>query len=240
VEKIPVSAHISDASQEQDAKDHALWGLRNAPEGVKFWLQTISRQIPEGFRACMAHVVTSSGVFGGQFDVVIFDIRQIPWRFRFHGTLVVPIESVCAVFEVRHTITADCVVRFRKRVASIRDIWANTALNAHFGAKCSEVRFDRVLGGLLAFENTWSSEQDVLLLKSDSVNYQMEKIDIGCMVDSGLISSNVNGGIDIRRVDRPLDTFLKRLKSEIQKVTDGPEIDFRAYAGWLDVERITY
>ena len=82
----------------------------DASENV--WLQLLQTYLPARYQSATAHVVDSKGVFSDQIDVVIFDRQYSPFIFKFEGQMIVPAESVYAVFEAKQTINAGlCGVR---------------------------------------------------------------------------------------------------------------------------------
>src|SRR5437867_9759527 len=63
------------------------------------WLQMLQTYLPRRYQAEKAHVVDSNGVFSQQIDVVVFDRQYSPFIFHYEGQIVVPAESVYALFE---------------------------------------------------------------------------------------------------------------------------------------------
>ena len=87
----------------------------DASESV--WLELLNKYLPERYRAATAHVVDSEGEFSDQIDVVIFDRQYSPFIFRYEGQIIVPAESVYAVFEAKQTTNADQVTYAQNKVA---------------------------------------------------------------------------------------------------------------------------
>ncbi len=74
----------------------------NASESV--WIQLFETYLPKRYQAASAHVVDSKGMFSHQIDVVLFDRQYSPFIFHFEGQIIVPVESVYAVFEAKQTV----------------------------------------------------------------------------------------------------------------------------------------
>src|SRR5580693_5592284 len=90
----------------------------DASEGV--WLKLLQEYLPMRYQAETAHVVDSTGAFSEQIDVVVFDRQYSPFIFKFEGQIIIPAESVYAVFEAKQAINAEHVAYARKKVASVR------------------------------------------------------------------------------------------------------------------------
>src|ERR1700704_4991774 len=71
----------------------------DASENV--WLQLLQTYLPERYQSATAHVVDSKGNFSDQIDVVVFDRQYSPFILHFEGQMIVPAESVYAVFEAK-------------------------------------------------------------------------------------------------------------------------------------------
>ena len=86
----------------------------------KVWLELLQTYLPQRYQAASAHVVDSNGVFSEQIDVVVFDRQYSPFIFRYQGAIIVPAESVYAVFEAKQSINASEVSYAQGKVASVR------------------------------------------------------------------------------------------------------------------------
>ena len=72
----------------------------------RVWLELLQTYLPSRYKSEKAHVVDSNGVFSDQIDVVIFDRQYSPFIFHYEGQIVVPAESVYALFEAKQAINA--------------------------------------------------------------------------------------------------------------------------------------
>src|SRR6266849_7397229 len=84
------------------------------------WLDMLQKYLPKRYSAVKAHVVDSDGNFSDQIDVVIFDRQYSPFVFNFQEQLVVPSESVYAVFEANQTENVGLVTYAQEKAASVR------------------------------------------------------------------------------------------------------------------------
>ncbi len=103
----------------------------DASEAV--WLQLLQEYLPMRYQAETAHVVDSAGAFSEQIDVVVFDRQYSPFIFKFEGQIIIPAESVYAVFEAKQAINAEYVAYARKKVASVRRLHRTSLPIPHAG-----------------------------------------------------------------------------------------------------------
>jgi hypothetical protein len=103
-----------------------------------------------------AHVVDSEGAFSDQIDVVVFDRQYSPFIFRFQAQIIIPAESVYAVFEAKQAINATQVDYAQKKVATVRRLHRTSLPIPHAGGTYAPKPLPAILGGLLTFESDWS------------------------------------------------------------------------------------
>jgi hypothetical protein len=99
------------------------------------WLELLQKYLPKRYQAEKAHVVDSMGAFSDQIDVVVFDRQYSPFIFNFEGSMVIPAESVYAIFEAKQTINAPLVQYGSKKIASVRRLYRTS-----LGVACCEVQ----------------------------------------------------------------------------------------------------
>lgn len=90
----------------------------DASEGV--WISLLQKYLPQRYQADKAFVVDSHGNFSQQIDVVVFDRQYSPFIFNCEDTLIVPAESVYAVFEAKQSADRAMVQYAQEKVASVR------------------------------------------------------------------------------------------------------------------------
>ena len=99
----------------------------------RVWLELLQKYLPKRYQAEKAHVVDSKGIFSEQIDVVVFDRQYSPFIFNFEESLVIPAESVYAVFEAKQTINAQLVKYASEKVASVRRLYRTSLPIPHAG-----------------------------------------------------------------------------------------------------------
>ncbi|MCL7707052.1 CBASS effector endonuclease NucC, partial [Enterobacter kobei] len=103
----------------------------DASEGV--WIEMLDTYLPKRYQAANAFVVDSLGNFSDQIDVVVFDRQYSPFIFKFNEQIIVPAESVYAVFEAKQSASADLVAYAQRKVASVRRLHRTSLPIPHAG-----------------------------------------------------------------------------------------------------------
>jgi hypothetical protein len=196
------------------------------------WLELFDTYLPRRYQVAKAHVVDSEGNFSDQIDVAIFDRQYSPFIFKFQGQVVVPAESVYAVFEAKQSINASQVGYAQDKAQSVRKLARTSLPIPHAGGVFPPKPLPYILAGLLTFESDWEPPLGKPLL--DSLVSEPERLlDLGCAAAHGVFGFDETGTYSIRPKGKPATTFLLELIARLQNSGTVPMIDVRAYARWL-------
>jgi hypothetical protein len=197
------------------------------------WLDLLQTYLPKRYQAASAHVVDSKGEFSQQIDVVVFDRQYSPFIFQFEGQLIIPAESVYAVFEAKQAANAEQVAYAIDKVASVRRLHRTSLPIPHAGGEYPPKPLPPILGGLLTFESDWKPGLGEPLSKALAGAHQ-GSLDLGCVAAHGLFRRDEKGGYIFIEKGKPATAFLLELIAQLQMNATVPMIDVRAYAKWLD------
>jgi hypothetical protein len=201
----------------------------------RVWLELFEKYLPQRYKAINGHVVDSKGNFSYQIDVIIFDRQYTPFIFNFQDTVIVPAESVYAVFEAKQTLNAGLVRYAQDKVASVRKLHRTSLPIPHAGGTFPSKPLIPIYGGVLTFESDWSPPMGKYLidaLEGDQVDGRLE---LGCVAAHGYFSKQkVGSSYDIIEGGKPATSFLFKLISELQFSGTVPMIDVLAYSDWLN------
>src|SRR5262249_49600099 len=117
----------------------------DASEGV--WLNVLQSYIPQRYQVARAFIADSQDVFSEQIDVVIFDRQYSPFIFNYEKELVVPAESVYAVFEAKQNLNADNIAAAKKKISSVRRLHRTSLPIPHAGGVYPPKMPPHILGG---------------------------------------------------------------------------------------------
>lgn len=199
------------------------------------WLELFNKYLPERYSANTAHVVDSHGNFSEQIDVVIFDRQYSPFIFRYEGQMIIPAESVYAVFEAKQSANADQIGYAQKKVASVRRLHRTSLSIPHAGGTYPPKPLIPIFGGLLSFESDWKPPLGTSLLTSLSNEQGDGRLNFGCIAAHGYFFFDPeSGSYQVHQGGKPATAFLFKLISQLQFSGTVPMIDVQAYSQWLE------
>jgi hypothetical protein len=204
----------------------------DASEGV--WLELLEKYLPERYKAATAHVVDSNDVFSEQIDVVVFDRQYSPLIFHCQGQMVVPAESVYAVFEAKQSLNGTYIKYAQEKVASVRRLHRTSLPVPYVEGTYQPKPLIPIIGGLLAFESDWTPALGEALKNTLMAGDPLGRLDIGCVASHGHFSfDQTKGSYEFTPEGRPATAFLFKLISMLQCSGTVPMVDVQAYARWL-------
>lgn len=204
----------------------------DATEGI--WLELLKHYLPQRYQAERAHVVDSKGQFSQQIDIVVFDRQYSPFMFNFQGQLIVPAESVYAVFETKQTINAALVDYAQQKAASVRRLHRTSLPIPHAGGVYPPKPLSPILAGFLALESEWKPALGEPLRAALTVNDPTLQLEFGCIATHGIFTYDT--AVRSYKIDcdvKPAAAFLFNLISRLQQCATVPMIDIDAYGAWL-------
>lgn len=200
----------------------------------KVWIDLFDRYLPKRYCVARAFACDSHGNFSEQLDVVIYDRQYSPLVFEMDDQIIIPAESIYAVFESKQNANAKHVKAAGKKAESVRKL-KRTSLarpSANGLAPPKDLRDDDIIAGLLTFESDWSPPLGQPLLQALGKLNAQQRLDIGCVAAHGWFQ-RVDGDHVIHERDKGATAFLLELIAELQAKATVPMIDTRAYAKWL-------
>jgi hypothetical protein len=206
----------------------------DASEGV--WLELLETYLPKRYQAAKAHVVDSNGAFSDQIDVVVFDRQYSPFIFHYQEQMIVPAESVYAVFEAKQAINAGEVGYAQTKIASVRQLHRTSLPIPYAKGTYPAKPLIPIIGGLLTFESDWSPAFGEPMKHALTVGTPEGRLDIGCVAAHGHFTlDQATGEYRFTKEGRPATAFLFNIISMLQFSGTVPMIDVQAYARWLSI-----
>lgn len=204
----------------------------DASEGV--WISLLQKYLPQRYQADKAFVVDSRGNFSQQIDVVVFDRQYSPFIFNYEDQLIVPAESVYAVFEAKQTADKTMVQYAQEKLASVRRLHHTSLPIPHAGGIYKPKPPIKILGGLLTFESDWTPALGGSFRDALEADQGDGRLDIGCIASHGHFYKDTETGQYVFEGETKAATaFLFKLISRLQFSGTVPMIDVDAYAEWL-------
>src|SRR5687767_2077883 len=193
----------------------------------RVWLELLQTYLPLRYQTEKAHVVDSNGVFSDQIDVVIFDRQYSPFIFHYEGQIVVPAESVYALFEAKQAINAGEVEYAQKKIASVRRLHRTSLPIPHAGGTYPPKPLAHILGGVLTFESDWTPALGEPLVDALGRGKADSRLDLGCVAAHGIFGCDATECYTITPQGKPATAFLLELIARLQASATVPMIDVR-------------
>lgn len=204
----------------------------DASENV--WNELFNKYLPTRYKADKAHVVDSRGTFSQQIDVVIYDHQYSPFIFTYEGQIIIPAESVYAVFEAKQSANLSHVKYAQEKIRSVRRLQRTSLPIPHAGGTYPAKPLIPIYGGLLTFESDWNPALGDSLLDALNHGQGEDKLDLGCIAKHGYFHAKEESGeYALHTGGKPATAFLFTLISQLQFSGTVPMIDVHAYANWL-------
>jgi hypothetical protein len=183
------------------------------------------------------------------FDVVIHDMQYTPVLFQRGGgqesTIIIPSESVYAVFEVKQTLHKAHFEYAASKVASARRLHRTTREIRHAGGTFDPKPLDPIIGGILTDRCDWSPCFGDPFLASVAATSELDFLDLGCALGAGSFEawrgeSGEGPRVETCPPDLALMFLLIRLLDRLQSIGTAPALDMRAYgrAVWDEAHRL--
>jgi hypothetical protein len=202
----------------------------DATEGI--WIELLTNYLPRRYRVAKAFVIDSADTTSQQLDIVIYDRQYTPLIFNQDGTLVIPAESVYAVFEAKQSIDASQVDYATKKIASVRTLHRTSLPIPSAGGLQPAKTPGHIIGGLLTFDSEWSPPMGDPLKNALQAAEAISPLDMGCVAAHGNFY-RTDAGTLIEPSTRAATAFLLELIARLQAEATVPMIDIRAYAKFL-------
>lgn len=196
------------------------------------WLKLFQEYLPKRYQAEKAFVVDSNGNFSQQMDIVIFDRQYSPFIFKYEEKVIVPAESVYAVFEAKQTVNKGFIEYSQDKIKSVRELHRTSLPIPHAGGTFPAKPPIDIIGGILSFESDWNPALGDPLKKVLEANNG--SLDCGCIAAHGYFFFDRNQKkYEYQDSGKAATNFLFKLISQLQFSGTVPMIDIMAYSKWI-------
>lgn len=201
----------------------------------RIWLELFRKYLPKRYQAEKGFVVDSNGKFSQQIDIVIFDRQYSPFIFNYEGEVIIPSESVYAVFEAKQTINYEFIRYAQEKIGSVRSLHRTSLPIPHAGGTYPPKSPIQILGGILTLESDWSPTI------GEPLRTSLEKkngcLNLGCIASHGYFNFNEKlHKYEFFEGNKPATAFLFKLIALLQFSGTVPMIDIGEYSKWLICE----
>jgi hypothetical protein len=198
------------------------------------WIELLNAYLPERYQASKAHVVDSLGHFSDQMDIVIYDRQYSPFVFYYQEQIVIPAESVYAVFEAKQTLNLSMVKYAQDKIASVRKLHRTSLPIPYAKGVYPAKPLIPIIGGILTLESEWNPALGKPLLTQLNAHPTDGILNMGCTASHGYFYTDIGSSqYIIEEQSKAATAFLFKLIEMLQFSGTVPMIDIKAYANWL-------
>ena len=184
------------------------------------WIEWLQNYLPNRYSVDKAIIIDYQGNTSDQIDVVIYDNWFTPFIFNQNGFKYIPAEGVYAVFEVKPDIQGkvgdiNYIQYAGQKIASVRRLDRTSTSMINSGQKLSARPLTKIIGGILTTTNSFTRYHNNTIEKHIKSLTDLERIDLGCIVDYGSFFVQYDGEEDVNEKVN----FKKRIHDYYQKRT---------------------
>ena len=198
----------------------------------RVWLDMLQKYLPKRYQAETAFVVDSKGRFSHQIDIVIFDQQYSPFIFNFENQLIIPAESIYAVFEAKQSVNATNIAYAQEKIESVRVLERTSIPIPHAGGTFAPKPPINIVGGIVSFDSDWSDPLGPYLTEALEKDVGNGLLDLGCIASHGTFCRE-KASFKTDLTSKAATAFLLELIARLQQSGTVPMIDIHAYAKWL-------
>ncbi|MEN9866841.1 MAG: hypothetical protein RL748_2431 [Pseudomonadota bacterium] len=232
-----LNALQADVENRLDVSRHAFQHTTTKGDASEtVWVELLRKYLPQRYKIDRAHIVDKKGNFSKQIDLVIYDRHFTPPIFDFSGEIILPAESVYAVFEVKQKINADYIAEALDKFATVADFDRNgvAITNANTIKPISPKKPFPIIGGILALECEWNPVWGDPMLEHLQKVPREKQLVTGCIARHGWFVQKADNGYEWYSGSGKTTAWLFNLITLLQDLGSVPAIDMAAYARHFD------
>ena len=208
------------------------------------WIYFFSKYLPKRYSVDKGIVIDSEGKRSNQIDIIIYDTHFSHFIFNKSNesfrTLLIPAESVFAVFEVKQKLDTQNLIYASKKAASVRNLIRTSVPVNKIDSQQSKKDLYEIVAGLLTTKSNLVNPDSVI----DNLNVSNDstRLDLVCSIDKFTFSVNKERtekyDIEYCKPEHSLVFLLLSLLEKLQKMGNPPAIDYSKYKSHITTENI--
>lgn len=201
------------------------------------WLCLLKNHLPNRYQADKAFVIDSQGKQSEQIDVVIYDRQYTPLLFNQNNQIIVPAESVYAVFEVKQELDKDKIKYAGEKVESVRQLKRTSAKIVDVGKSVAPRTITPILGGILTSDSSWNPTFGKPFKSAIKSLNSQQRLDLGIALTKGsfdITYTEENIQFKFEEGETALLYFFFNLLWRLQRLGTVPAIDYAKYLKVID------
>ncbi|SCX12099.1 hypothetical protein SAMN02910436_00860 [Ruminococcaceae bacterium P7] len=217
------------------------------------WINFFSKYLPKRYSVDKGIIIDSNGDTSDQIDIIIYDTQYSYFVFNKSNennkTVIIPAESVYAIFEVKPMLNKANMKYAEKKAASVRKLYRTSVPIRHAGGYYPPKELHEILAGLLTTKFDWSSPIQDNVIKKLNEESHYKRLDLVCSIDRCTVSVNTNTfikdynkkekyDIEFCEAEHSLIFLLISLLKKLQDIGTAPAIDFEAFKKPIETNKV--
>lgn len=205
------------------------------------WINWFREYLPKRYMVDNGIVIDSTGKQSDQIDLIIYDAQYSYLVFHQEDTILIPAESVYAVFEVKQNLNKSRIEYAGDKAKSVRTLLRTSAPIKHAGGQYDPKELHEILSGILTTRCDWKEPIVKKVVKYIKAREREARLDFVCAISNNtfVIENNtflkqydetVNPDIHFCGEGESLVYLLLNLLRRLQDIGTVPAIDFSKYA----------
>lgn len=191
------------------------------------WISWMEAYLPSRYSVTKGKIIDCEGNMSDQIDVIIYDRVFSSPILVDDGTLMIPAESVYAVFESKSDLSSDNIRYSQNKAKSVRAL-KRTNAKIHHVCGDSETDNKPILAGILTKKSTIGDYNKEIMKHNPADTDSEMRLDFGCSADGhGFFCDGET--IDFLPSSNSLVNFLYRLLTALQKHGSVAAIEYDKY-----------
>jgi len=209
------------------------------------WIAWFKAYLPNRYAVDKAVIIDSNGKMSDQIDIVIYDPQYSYLVFKQGDNLIIPVESVYAVFEVKQNLNKEHIEYAADKAESVRCLHRTSAYIVHAGGSYEPKELHEIVAGLLTTRCDWTLTIEESAVKYISECKENRKLDFVCSIGNSTFVMQNNVFVNQRDDKASLKIascgkshslvfLLLNLLKRLQDIGTVPAIDYSKYAEKID------
>lgn len=148
------------------------------------WISWFQEYLPNRYKVDKGIIIDSKGKQSEQIDLIIYDAQYSYLVFRQNDTLLIPAESVYAVFEVKQSLKKETIEYAALKAKSVRELYRTSASIKHAGGQYPPKELHEILAGLLTTRCDWKAPISDMVVKYIKARQRVERLDFVCSISN--------------------------------------------------------
>lgn len=148
------------------------------------WINWFNEYLPNRYKVDKGIVIDSTGKQSEQIDLIIYDAQYSYLVFRQNETILIPAESVYAVFEVKQNLDKSKIEYAGAKAKSVRELLRTSAPIKHAGGEYPPKELHEILAGVLTTKCKWKKPIAEMVVKHVRALEREERLDFVCSISN--------------------------------------------------------